>query len=325
MASSLSVLIPTAGDRPDLLARSLRSLCECERPAGYHETVVVENGGRHGIEEAIRPFADTLHVRHLFDPWGNKSNALNRALASMRDGLIVLLDDDVRLSKDCLREYARAADGSESGFFFGGPTEVDFEAPPPHWLVGCLPASARGWRLGARESLGDRCFLGFNWAAFLSDLTEAGGFDPQRGPGAAFPGQETEMQQRLRTRGVRARYVPGALVWHYVPRERCTPEWVLKRHYRRSLSNAALMPPGLRKHCVTLVKASGRRLAAGLFRCAALFGSAPMAFRADLQRTIADGLLAGLRTAPLSASETPLANFEGAEDSYWPARPGKAA
>lgn len=294
MASSLSVLIPTAGDRLDLLKRSLESLAKCDRPSIYRETVIIENGGKRGVEDIVRPFTASLDARYLFDPMGNKSNALNTALKSMGEGLIILLDDDVRLSPGVLQDYAKAAHGMESGLFFGGPCEVDFEVPPPAWLLPHLPSSARGWRLEPGQVLGQRCFLGFNWAAFAGDLRRAGGFDPARGPGAAIPSQETEMQERLRRHGNVGRYVPDALVWHYVAADRCTPQWVVKRHHRRCVGKIAEMPAGVKKQCMTRMKASGRRLAAMAYHLAALTGSPRMAFLAQLQFAMASGMIAGL-------------------------------
>jgi hypothetical protein len=81
-------------------------------------------------------------------------------------------------------------------------------------------------------------FLGFNWAAFVPDLLAVGGFDPLFGPGAATGsvGQEWTMQQRLLEAGHTGRYVPDAEVWHWVPRERCTPRWAFERMYRDGIS-----------------------------------------------------------------------------------------
>jgi GT2 family glycosyltransferase len=77
-------------------------------------------------------------------------------------------------------------------------------------------------------------FLGFNWAAFAEDLHAVGGFDYRKGPGSPTKsvGQETDMQERLLQAGRHGRYVPGAMVWHYVPRSRCSPDWALERAYR---------------------------------------------------------------------------------------------
>lgn len=225
----LYVLIPTHG-RPSLLDRTLKSLSQCQHPGAYRATYVIENGSNAGAEEVVERYKDSLCSQYLYTPTGNKSNALNKALEQIKNGLVVFFDDDVRLHPRVLEAYAEAASDIGGGKFFGGPTQVDYEEKPPSWMLEYLPASATGWPRGELDD--EVTFLGFNWAAFAEDLKACGGFDPAVGPGTKSTGQETEMQQRLREHGAEGRYVPEALVWHYVPKSRCTPSWILDRAHR---------------------------------------------------------------------------------------------
>lgn len=227
--NDMYVVIPTHG-RPSLLNRTLKSLSQCERPSVYRSVYVVENGSNAGAEEIVEKYKDSLCSQYLYTPRGNKSGALNKALEQIESGLMIFFDDDVRLHPRVLEAYADAASDLERGAFFGGPTQVDYEEEPPNWIREYLPASATGW---PRGELGDEVnFLGFNWAAFAKDLKACGGFDPSVGPGTRSTGQETEMQERLREKGTEGRYVPEALVWHYVPKSRCNPSWILDRAQR---------------------------------------------------------------------------------------------
>ena len=177
-------------------------------------------------------------------PVANKCAALNRALEMLGGGLVFFADDDVRFSPQVLEEYSRAAQGVTHGCFFGGPTGVDYETAPPNWLKAYLPQSAVGWPEAGRVlDLADpsQIFLGFNWAAFADDIKQAGGFNPLRGPGSrtGVLGDESEMQQRLASRGAQKVFVPDALVWHYVPSERCSAQWALRRRYGGGLEMGA--------------------------------------------------------------------------------------
>lgn len=239
-ASPLTVLIPTHG-RPTLLGRTLASLAGCRLPEGYRETVVVENGARAGAEAVVDEAAQAhphLRLRYLHVAWANKSHALNEALQTVEGGLVVFFDDDVRVAAGVLEAYAEAARlHPNGGAFYGGPVRIDYELHPPAWLIPHLPHSARGYELSDRGTMSDE-YLGFNWAAFVSDIMEAGGFDPQYGPGSptGARGQESDMQQRMRARGVGPYDVPAAIVWHYVPRERSTLRWMLGRCYQQGIS-----------------------------------------------------------------------------------------
>jgi GT2 family glycosyltransferase len=231
-------------EREALLARTLACLAECRRPEGFAGTLVVENGRRAGTERVVRNAPASLDVRYLFEPAGNKSKALNAALAQVDDGLVVFLDDDIRAGPDLLEVYARAARRAGAGQFFGGPVEPEYEEAPPAWLLEFLPKSARGWRpRDPADVKRHPLFLGFNWAAFATDLRGVGGFSEHLGPGSdAGMGDEREMQLRMVAAGLEAEYVPQALVHHWVPRDRCSPQWALERAYRHGVGRGLLTP-----------------------------------------------------------------------------------
>ena len=163
----------------------------------------------------------------------NKSHALNEALATMGEGLAVFFDDDVRLEPGVLEAYADAATETSVGHYYGGSMGVDYEHAPPEWVRRLLPLSARGVDLHEREREW-HLYLGCNWAAFTEDLRAAGGFNADYGPGSptGATGQEADMQERLLAHGTQQVDVPDALVWHYVPEERSTLQWLVRRKVR---------------------------------------------------------------------------------------------
>src|SRR5690625_2318060 len=242
----LSVLIPTHG-RPTLLGRTLESLSKCDIPKGYAETVVIENGPKSGAEAVVGGAAvdyPHLNLRHMHVERANKSHALNEALKTIQDGLVVFFDDDIRMDANILIAYAEAASEQEDGAYFGGPMGSDFETPPPDWLLPLLPASVRGFTLADAAEAG--YYLGANWAAFVRDLHAVGGFDPNFGPGSptGARGQENEMQRRLRRASISAVDVAGAMVWHYVPANRCSPQWTITRTYQTGLHRGVQVSSG---------------------------------------------------------------------------------
>jgi GT2 family glycosyltransferase len=241
VAKRLVVLIATAG-RPALLARALNSLAACRKPEIYVETVVVENGEKLGVEEIVRNLRPVLNARYMHIPGRNKSGALNAALDQLPDCLIYFTDDDARFGPDTLCAYAEASAGIEGNAFFGGPLSVDYIQEPPGWLINYLPASARGWQPNQGPMAGQGWFfIGPNWAAFSGDLKNIGGFSEHIGPGSSSgaTGQESEAQMRLLRAGCARRYVPEAQAWHFVPVERCSPEWAIQRFRQQGVSLAA--------------------------------------------------------------------------------------
>ena len=231
------VVIPTHG-RSVLLKRTLDSLEQCQIPGSFEGLFLVENGSREGAEALADELPGRLNARYMHVELGNKSHALNRALAEIEEqSFIVFLDDDVRVHPDAFLAYARAGEEYGRGFFFGGPVQVDREERPAEWLEPLLPYSAKGYDL-VHDRMGGE-YLGFNWAAFAGDLKALGGFNPQVGPGSpsGASGQETEMQMRMQVEGMEGVDVPQALVWHYVPESRCNPQWVLRHSFRNGMQS----------------------------------------------------------------------------------------
>ena len=236
MSLPIVVLVPTHG-RPTLLDRTLATIAACDRPAGYAECVVVENGPRVGAEDVVADAArqhPAAGFRYLHYERANKSAALNAALAAVSsESLCVFFDDDIRVEPGALMAYAQAArQRSGERAYFGGPFGVDYEDEPPAWVRELLPWSAKG--ASAESICRSDMFLGFNWAAQVGPLLDLGGFDPGAGPGSptGATGQESDMQRRLRGAGFSAVCAPGAFVWHYVPVSRSGFWWALQRRYK---------------------------------------------------------------------------------------------
>jgi len=226
--TEITVVVPTHG-RLGLLERTLSSLAGCRFPPAVRRVVVAENGIC-AAESLVRTFRARMPVEYSYTDVANKSVTLNGVLRRSGNEFLLFFDDDVRLDPGTLLAYATEVGSRFQGAFYGGLCRVDYEEEPPGWLKSYLPPSAVGWSLGDRkEPLTRPDALGFNWGAFASDLRAAGGFDERRGPGTEARGQETEMQRRLLRRGVAGHYLPGAVVWHFVPKERCSPDWALSR------------------------------------------------------------------------------------------------
>lgn len=220
--------------RPELLRRTLESLARCTLPDVAVRTIVVENGGASEAATIVCNAARHLNATRIAEESKIKSVGLNRALAECDDELIVFFDDDVRFEANVLEAYVAVANRFGPGNYFGGPVKPDYDEAPPGWLRRYLPHSARGWspnpHLGAIST--EFRFVGFNWAAFGCDLRASGGFSRSFGPGTPIGvGDESFLQRRMVERGCRGCYVEDAVVWHFVPRERCSPAWTLRRAY----------------------------------------------------------------------------------------------
>lgn len=241
-AGPAAAIVIATHRRPELLRRTLGSLAD-SRADEIREVLVVENGGAHGAKAVVGEFTDSLPLRYLFLPEGNKCRALNLALRESTAELVVFFDDDVRVADGTVETYLNAARRYGSGHYFSGPLVPELEIEPPDWLKPYLPASATGWSQGDAEVYYDRpWFIGSNWAAFHDDMLAVGGFDERIGPGSPTGaiGDESELQQRMLEAGSRGVYLPDARVRHHVPPSECSFEWARSRMHRTGLTYGVL-------------------------------------------------------------------------------------
>ena len=234
MSFSITVAIAVSSDSRRIF-NTLESLAECMIPDSLRQVLVVENGEAPRLAEGVRRFAERLPVRHVFTETIGKSPALNWAIRNYveDESFIIFTDDDVRFNPNWLVNYETAFRRHGRGGYFGSVLGVDYEIEPAPAIKTLLPVSARG-HASETAAIKRRFFLGCNWACHRSDLVAAGMFSERFGPGSSTgaTGQETEMQERLRRNGVKRVYVQNNMVWHYVPREKCTFEWIKERSRR---------------------------------------------------------------------------------------------
>ncbi len=231
----LIILIPTH-NRLQLLKRALDSLAKCDFPTEYSKTIVIENGGKFGVEELIKDY-NHIQVEYQYQELGNKSAALNSALEGISSkSLIYFTDDDVRFSTQVLKAYCKTAKKYPDKNIYGGPVGVDYEGKTPdNWLLNYLPDSAKGWNYTNKQLLSRNInFLGINWAAYSDDLKTNGLFNSNFGPGGntVGRGQETTMQNKMLKNGWKSCYIPDAKVWHYVPKNRSDKKFTLEHIYK---------------------------------------------------------------------------------------------
>jgi len=197
------------------------------------------------VENVVRAYGNSLNTRYLYLTRACQSRAKNAAIQTItreltQSCLVLFTDDDVRFHVDTLYAYAGASAGTDGGAFYGGPVGVDYQEDPPEWLKAYLPPSAKGWWLeGGLQTFNRADFLGCNWASFVNDLQKAGGFDETFGFGGTSggTGEETNLQGQLLKGNVKGIYVPDAKVWHYVPSERCSPIWAIRRAYLHGIED----------------------------------------------------------------------------------------
>jgi GT2 family glycosyltransferase len=222
-----SVVIATR-ERPDALARCLRSLRELDHPD--FEVIVVDNAP---TTEATRDLVlrDHPEVHYVREDRRGLAAAHNRGLREATGALIAFTDDDVTV--DRLWLLALAAGFADAGVacVTGLIVPAELDTPAQVW-------ADRHWGLakGFREELfsgplrrmsaspypyaAGTFGSGANMAFRTSALREMGGFDPSLGAGTpAYGGDDLAAFFDVIAAGHAIRYTPAAIIRHWYARD----------------------------------------------------------------------------------------------------------
>jgi glucosyl-dolichyl phosphate glucuronosyltransferase len=232
---TLDVILPTF-NRAALLERTLASLRAARVAAGLDVRVlIVDNASTDATPALVAHEAKTFphSLEYLFVRTPGKAHALNAGIAATTGELVGLIDDDEEVDEawfECIEAAMRSGDVD----FVGGRCLPRWGAPRPAWLgssylgvIGWVDAGPDGQPMDATYP---GILMGGNAVIRRAVLERAGPYSTALNrTGARLLGCEDEdMYHRLLALGAKGRYLPGLIIYHYVPVERLT-----KRYFRR--------------------------------------------------------------------------------------------
>jgi cellulose synthase/poly-beta-1,6-N-acetylglucosamine synthase-like glycosyltransferase len=207
------------------------------------EVIVIDNNSDESFRDIIRRQCqiEVNLIRSVHEPSPGLSAARHRGVEEAAGDLLVFLDDDVELGAGWLRGMLKGFSDDEVGIV-GGPSIPRFGGSIPDWFWDFLaPTPYGGWHctwvslLDIGQPVPDidpNYIWGLNFGIRRSVLRELGGFHPDLVPAHLQRWQgdgETGLTLKARAAGIKACYVPEALVYHHVGPERLTPDYFKRR------------------------------------------------------------------------------------------------
>ena len=216
-------------NRASLLRRTLESLTAQRNLQGVAwELLVVNNNCTDETDAVIAAFDSRLPIRRLHEPVPGLSNARNTAIAAAAGDYIVWTDDDVVVCPEWLSAHVQAFRTWPDHAVFGGPIRPEFEGKLPKWLVSVLPDVEIAYGIRNIPTAGDLSIIvgnepfGANFSV-RSDLQRSHPYDSRLGKSPRRPygvGEETLVIRAILEEGHLGRWLPDAVVHHWVPRSR---------------------------------------------------------------------------------------------------------
>jgi glycosyltransferase involved in cell wall biosynthesis len=217
------------------------------------EIVVVDNNQEDILSETVRrqsEMAGDKRVRYVQERSPGLTAARHRGAEVANGELLVFLDDDVIVAEGWLQALSDGFSDSSVGIA-GGPSIPRFAGAIPSWFWDFIePTEYGGWfchwlsiiDIGKSiESVNPNYIWGLNFGIRKKVLEELGGFNIDIVPKTYGRWQgdgETGLTKKAASRGVRAKYLQGAMLFHIIGPERMTPEYFVKRAYFQGICDS---------------------------------------------------------------------------------------
>lgn len=234
--------------------RTLRSLEEQELDRSLWEVVVVNNNSKDDTQEKLADYiarGGGMNLRAFVETEQGISPARNRGYAEGRGEYFVFLDDDEEFDAGLLGAYLGFFDSHPDAAEAGGEIIPLYDYDPPRWLSPMTEVLLTG-----RFKRGDKVKIfkpgkypfGGNLGVRRAVVERHGLFSPKLGRSGdqLLGGEEKDFATRLQAAGEKVYYLPAAKIYHVIPREKMTGDYLRKLSYMvgsservRSLGNSS--------------------------------------------------------------------------------------
>ncbi len=239
----LSLIIATY-NRAEQLMTTLNSVAEQSATAEEWECIVVDNNSQDNTSERVAAFITAhpeLNIRYVFEGVQGLSAARNAGIRASVGDIVAFIDDDERIVADFIDSYIQLFDTKPDAISAGGRIIAEYPTGRPRWMSHYTEepiANPMDFGEEVRLFPPHRIPGGGNMAIRRKALDEVGYFNPQLGRTGKrlIGGEESDLFERLRQRGMRCYYVPQAVMYHIIGQEKLTKDYFCRLAYNTGVS-----------------------------------------------------------------------------------------
>lgn len=254
----ITVLVCTH-NRCNLLETLLQSLNSARRPLECTVDILIAANActdqTHALldtYQARTSINNSLPLEWFAEPTAGKSYALNSALPRISSEIVVLVDDDQRVSEDFLINICRAAEAHPEATLFCGRILPDWDGTEPEWVrddgaYKVYPPPIPDFELGAEAhyvSPEETTPPGGNLMIRTEVFARVGQFSTELGPRGhnLGGGEDTAYILKALAQGERLYYTPDIVQYHYVDPNRLKLGFLMRFAFHRTYAAVRLGP-----------------------------------------------------------------------------------
>lgn len=239
----LSIVIATY-NRSSQLMQVLQSVVEQTLPREEWECVVVNNNSTDETASAFEEFSaryPDYNLRMVLETNQGLSYARNRGIRESEGEYIAIVDDDERIAPEFVASYVALFDNVPDAVAAGGPIVAEYPTGRPRWMSAFTErpiANTMYFGDEVREFPRGRVPGGGNMALRRSAVRRYGVFDTSLGyvGESLVGGEESDLFERLQIAEAKYYYVPKAVMYHVIPKEKLTADYLRRLSYNVGVS-----------------------------------------------------------------------------------------
>lgn len=238
---SISVIIPTYKRNTSLL-RTLASLQE--QKLAILEIIVVDNASDSQLHDIVEKFNHSAFhlITYISEHKVGLHFARHAGAKESKAEVLIFTDDDATFSPDWVKAYIDAFDKYPDMIAAGGPVTPKWETNPATWLKEFIGESKiftplslmnpyKKFRLDKKGY-----FFGVNMAIRRKTLFKFGGFNPELIGNIYVGDGEFGLIKKLWQKRLLIGYIPQAIVYHHIAKERMTLNYLKMRMGNEGIS-----------------------------------------------------------------------------------------
>ena len=223
-------------NREKYLGQVLDSLLIQTLSKSQFEIIVVNNNSPGNTEEIVTDFIEKhkdVNTRYFLETNQGLSFARNRGIVESEGEYLTFVDDDAFLDKEYLEKICHYFENEKDVAAIGSKVLLHYESIVPAWENKYMNSLLGYFNIGDERLVFNRKNYprGSNMS-FRSDVFEkVGNFNVKLGRiGKKLTGgEEKDLFQRIYKQNLQVIYVPDAIVYHCVPIERTTSNFIKKQ------------------------------------------------------------------------------------------------
>lgn len=226
-----SVIISTF-HRPKSILTAITSL---QKQTATNFEIIVVGCNDKKTENIINKFNKKakIEIKYINESRLGLHHARHTGAKNAKGSLLIYTDDDCTFSPNWIKSYWQYFIQNPGLVASGGPVIPRWEIPRPEWLVK-LMGKTRTFLPYSLMNLGKNLminkngfFFGGNMAIRKDILFEVHGFNPDNFGGELLGDGDTGLNNKLKNKNLLIGYIPGAVVYHHITKERMSKEYLL--------------------------------------------------------------------------------------------------